>query len=115
MSDYISTLIQSKLTQRALPELLAVLRSARTYLARPENDFSWSSWRSQEDALVEMDSIIENILGGAIPERASVAVLFAATGPIQEVSLSSGWGQEFVDLGGAFDRIECRFWPAQPA
>jgi hypothetical protein len=31
-------------------------------------------------------------------------VLFAPTGPIQEVSISSGWGNEFLDLAERFDR-----------
>ena len=30
-------------------------------------------------------------------------VLFAPTGPIQEVSLSSGWGKEFLALSERFD------------
>jgi len=30
--------------------------------------------------------------------------LFAPTGPIQEVSLSSGWGQEFLELAERFDK-----------
>ncbi|HEX8181606.1 MAG TPA: hypothetical protein VF525_18845 [Pyrinomonadaceae bacterium] len=30
-------------------------------------------------------------------------VLFAPTGPMQEVSLSSGWGEEFLALAERFD------------
>jgi len=32
-----------------------------------------------------------------------MSVLFAPTGPIQEVSLSSGWGQGFLKLAEDFD------------
>jgi hypothetical protein len=31
-------------------------------------------------------------------------VLFLPTGPIQEVSLSSGWAQEFLDLADRYDQ-----------
>jgi len=31
-------------------------------------------------------------------------VLFAPTGPIQEVSLSSGWGDAFLKIAEQFDR-----------
>ena len=37
-----------------------------------------------------------------------MAVLFLPTGPIQEVSLSSGWGDEFVALADRFDRAVLR-------
>ena len=30
-------------------------------------------------------------------------VLFAPTGPVQEVSISSGWGEEFLTLASRFD------------
>ena len=33
-----------------------------------------------------------------------IRVLFAPTGPIQEVSLSSGWGHEFIKLAERFDK-----------
>jgi len=35
------------------------------------------------------------------------AILFLPTGPIQEVSLSSGWGNELVALADRFDRACC--------
>ena len=37
-----------------------------------------------------------------------MAVLFLPTGPIQEVSLSSGWGDEFVALADRFDAAAAR-------
>jgi hypothetical protein len=38
-----------------------------------------------------------------MPKRLDLEVMFAATGPIQEVSLSSGWGQDFLGLADKFD------------
>jgi hypothetical protein len=35
-----------------------------------------------------------------------LSILFAPTGSIQEVSLSSGWGDEFIYLSMDFDRAE---------
>jgi hypothetical protein len=37
------------------------------------------------------------------PAELSLSILFAPTGPIQEVSLSSGWGGEFLKLASTFD------------
>jgi hypothetical protein len=84
-------------------DLVTVLREAREYLALPDNDFAWSSWENAADALREIDGLIARIESGKMPERLDLQMLFGATGPIQEVSLSSGWGYEFIDLAKRFD------------
>ena len=84
-------------------KLVGVLREARSFLAQPDNDFAWSSWGGAEDALREIDALILRIEGDSLPPRIDVAVLFAPTGPIQEVSVSSGWGTEFLELADRFD------------
>jgi len=83
--------------------LLQVLRDTRALLARPENNFDWSSWGSVEAALREMDALIECVCNGAEPDAQQLAVLFAPTGPIQEVSLSSGWADTFLTLAERLD------------
>lgn len=82
-------------------ELITVLKQARALLALESNDFSWSSWKDQNHAISEIDSIIISLENGSIPE---IKTLFAPTGPIQEVSLSSGWAKEFLELAERFDK-----------
>lgn len=83
-----------------LRKLIGILEEARVLIARDGNDFSWSSWRDQDHAISEIDSIIEELKNGSVPE---IRVLFAPTGPIQQVSISSGWGNEFLKLAERFD------------
>jgi hypothetical protein len=85
-------------------EMAEVLRAARALLARPGNAFSRSSWDDAGAALREVDGLIAAVEAGSLPLRQHLAVLFAPTGPIQEVSLSSGWAQEFLTVAGRFDR-----------
>jgi len=84
-------------------KLIAVLREAREFLARPDNDFAWSSWDDAAAALREIDGFISRIEVGDMPERSAIELLFLPTGPIQEVSVSSGWGQQFLRLADRFD------------
>jgi hypothetical protein len=84
-------------------ELLAVFLEARRRLAAPDNDFSWSGWATCEEALGEIDNVIAKLEAGQMPAPLQMQVLFAPTGPIQEVSISSGWGDEFLKLAAAFD------------
>jgi hypothetical protein len=83
-----------------LEKLISVIKETRNYLAREGNDFSWSSWNDREAALAEIDSILTELENGSVPD---IEVLFAPTGPIQEVSMSSGWSREFLRLAERFD------------
>ena len=89
-------------------ELADVLREARALLALPDNCFDWSSWADRDTALQEVDTLIAVLDARRLPSRLTLRVLFAPTGPIQEVSISSGWGQEFLALADRFDRAEER-------
>lgn len=86
-----------------LAKLLSVLEEARGLLAAADNDFSWSSWRDRNAALDEIDTILSELRSGILPSALTLNVLFAPTGPLQAVSLSSGWGDEFIALAERFD------------
>jgi len=89
--------------EEARGELLAVLREARALLARPGNNFDWSSSPDAGAALREVDGLIAALESGRLPSRLAVSVLFAPTGPIQETGISSGWADEFLALAGRCD------------
>jgi hypothetical protein len=84
-------------------ELIAVPRETREFLAWPDNDFTWSSWEDAAAALREVDGLINQIEAGEMPRRSDVELLFLPTGPIQEVSVSSGRGDEFLRLADRLD------------
>ena len=83
--------------------LIAVFEKTRLILANPENDYSWSPWQDANAALEKIDAILTELRSGTCRDRNALAVLFAPTGPIQEVSVSSGWGNEFLALASEFD------------
>jgi hypothetical protein len=84
-------------------ELIGVLREARALLALPGNDFVWSRWEDAADALAELDGHIAVVESGQLPPRMTLSVLFGPTGPIQEVSIGSGWRGAFLDVTARFD------------
>lgn len=85
--------------------VLTILRDTRLLLARPENDFAWSSWENAEVALREIDALIASVSDGALPDRRQLAMLFAPTGPIQKVSINSGWSEMFRELAERLDAV----------
>jgi hypothetical protein len=86
-----------------LATLRSVLEEARELLAAADNEFTWSSWQDRDDALREIDALLTELRSGTLPSMLALHVLFAPTGPIQEVSLSSGWGNAFIALAERFD------------
>ena len=81
-------------------ELQQAVQALRNLLARPDNDFSWSSWPDQAAALAEIDQHLDWLSRGGVPD---LSLLLVPTGPAQEVSLSSGWGEEYLQVA---ERIE---------
>ena len=84
--------------------LMNLLDDVRLWVRRPNNNYRWSTWKGPEDALRELDAIEKTIAGGSVPTRA-LKLLFAATGSLQELSVSSGWGNEFLRLATRCDTI----------
>ncbi len=93
-------------------QLLGVLEAAKRLLARPGNDFAWSGWANAEEARRDLDTLILRLSDGDWQPQSDVSILFAPTGPIQEVSINSGWGDEFLALAKRFDSVKHRVWPA---
>jgi hypothetical protein len=93
--------------------MLGVLRDARSALADPDNDFAWSSWPDAGAALRQLDGFIRALEEVELPARARLSILFAPTGPIQEVSLSSGWASSFLILTQRFDAAAARVYASQ--
>ena len=91
-------------------ELEKILNCSIELLSLDDNDFSWSSWESKDSAIKEIKELINEMQNNKIPDRLSVSILFAPTGPIQEVSLSSGWSNAFLKLTERYDIIEKKIW-----
>src|SRR6266496_5674115 len=83
--------------------LLSVLEETRELLAAANNDFTWSSWQDRDDALGEIDMLLSELRAGIVQSALTLNMLFEPTGPIQEVSLSSGCGDAFIELAERFD------------
>ena len=83
--------------------LAVILRETRDLLGRPGNDFSWSSWEDAKAADLEIDEHLRRIEQGDHSRLLDLQVLYAPTGPIQEVSVTSGWGREFLAVAERFD------------
>lgn len=91
--------------QELQDKLLQLLDETLKWLALPTNDFAWSSWQDSRAAIEELSQYQQEFLHGNFTSLPQLKTLFAPTGPIQEVSLSSGWAEEFLKLAARFDHL----------
>ena len=104
-------LLNSKINKKdPMGSLIHVLESTIELISLPDNDFSWSSWENEKEAIAEIRDLISLVKRGDLPERLKVSVLFAPTGSLQELSLSSGWADPFLKLADKYDQVEKLLW-----
>lgn len=103
MLKFLTKIIHKKNTAE---ELIEILNSAIDLLSLPGNNFTWSSWNNQQHAIESIAVMINEIRNNNLRDKNKLSVLFAPTGPLQEVSLSSGWSDEFIRLANRFDKIK---------
>lgn len=94
----------------AVESLVLVLEAAVELVSIPENDFCWSYWADELEAKTELQALIHSLKTGTLPERLDVAVLFAPTGPLQELAMSSGWAKTYLKVADKFDDVEGLLW-----
>lgn len=109
--DRTKRLIHGELNQEyPIESLIHVLEAAIELISLPDNDFCWSRWEDEEQAKSELLGLVSTLKSGVLPERLKIAVLFAPTGPLQEVSLSSGWAEPFLKVAEKYDEVEALLW-----
>ena len=84
-------------------DLIAVFEQVRELVALPGNGFGGSSWQDTPIAHAETDTLLRALRSGTNPRWGQMGVFFAPTGPLQELSLSSGWADCFIALADRFD------------
>jgi hypothetical protein len=99
-------------------EVAAVLRRIIELLSRGDCDVAWSTYGTPGELRAEIEPIGEKAEAGITlddAQREHLRFLFLPTGPVQETSLSSGWGAEFVSLAARLDRAMGRPGPPRQA
>lgn len=87
-------------------ELAGVLRRLTELLSPDDQDSSdWSGY-TQAELRSEIQSFLDDAEAGRPVDEAGwrrLKLLFAPTGALQEDSLASGWGEEYIELSSRFD------------
>lgn len=86
-----------------IAEIIAILNEVRILINSEYTDLTWSRYETLEDVLNEIDLHISRLKENNILYLSELTIIFAPTGSFQEVSISNGWGNEYIQLASRFD------------
>jgi hypothetical protein len=84
-------------------KLRDILLRVMSIVNSPDTDLAWSNYNCIEDLVSELDSLINRLENHEEEVLKDVKFLFAPTNSLQEISLSNGWGNEFINLSNTVD------------
>lgn len=87
-------------------DLEGALRRTCTLLSS-SRDSLWTPWSAAE-VRASLEGALARLARGEAVDAAELRVLFAPTGPVQELSLANGWAEEMLVLGRTVDDLLAR-------
>lgn len=93
-------------------DLLRVLEKVLHIVTTFEQDVTWNSgWDTPADMVTELQAHADRLRSGDLSKLDDLRFLFLPTGPLQEVSISSGWAEVFLTLSEHFDHAYAALRP----
>lgn len=86
-------------------ELIGVMKDIRNTVNHPEIDLCWSKYNDLAELLKQIDFYIGSLEQADVSIMKDLSYFFAPTGSLQEISMSNGWGQKFIELSIVVDEL----------
>ena len=83
--------------------LIEILEAIKKLILEPRTDISWSIFDSKDELIFEIDAHIQKLKLEDFSKVKDLILLFAPTSDFQEISLSSGWSNHYLNLSEKFD------------
>ena len=83
--------------------IIEILETIKELILEPTTDISWSIFDSKGDLVIEIDTHIQKLRLRDFSKIKDLILLFAPTSDFQEISLSSGWGNRYLNISERFD------------
>ena len=89
--------------ERIKKDIVDILENIKDYIQGKNTDVTWSSFESEEDVIVTNNNHILKLRNNEFSKIDELYLLFLPTSDLQEISISSGWGKEFLVIAEKFD------------
>jgi hypothetical protein len=84
-------------------EVVQVVEDVLAILEAEPQDVAWSRWDEPAEMVADLRDHVALLRRGDVSQVPELRLLFAPTGSLQEVAISSGWGERFLGLAARFD------------
>ena len=74
-------------------------------LRLPDVDVAWSTYDDPDEAIGELEALAAGVARGEAAALERLRFLFLPTADLQEISISSGWGEHYLELAARFDKL----------
>jgi len=85
-------------------EVAGILRQIRSKIY-PETDFLWAGFVDHNEFLAELNADIQKLESCDIATLKKIHVEFLPTCTYQEIAISNGWSNEYMELADKFDAL----------
>ena len=85
-------------------EVINVLEKVKDIIKNYEMDLSWSTYESEEKLINDLNLYICKLKENDFSYNEKIKFLFAPTGDLEEIAISSEWGEEYIQLSEIIDK-----------
>jgi len=90
---------------KKITAVIEILENLKRIIETKETNIIYSTFDSIEDLIFELDTHIQKLKDEDFSKIDDLILLFAPTSDLQEISISSGWGKQFLDISERFDSV----------
>lgn len=87
-----------------IDKITSQLNRLEKLLLRPETDVSWSNFNCVDEVLNKISALENDINNRKTDSFNELLFLLAPTADLQEISISSGWAEEFLDIAEKIEK-----------
>lgn len=92
-----------KIGNRNLKRVIEIIKIIDSKITN-ETDVIWAGYDSPDELKNEIRSDLEALIGGDLSRLEKFRIHFAPTSTFQELSMSNGWSNEYLQLAKEFDK-----------
>ena len=83
--------------------LIKLLNKIIELVSTRDTNMVWSTYDTKEVLILELKNYIQRLQNNDFSPIEQLINLFLPTGDLQEIAISSGWGEEYLSISKKFD------------
>ena len=85
--------------------LIKLLNKIIELVSTRDTNMVWSTYDTKEVLILELKNYIQRLQNNDFSPIEQLISLFLPTGDLQEIAISSGWGEEYLSISKKFDDL----------